>query len=1033
MKDAFLDDLGVNDESCCSKHRCTIIVTLLIIIVVALIIILVIVLKKNDNNNDKFEILKKDSDFIKPNIRLNAEFQLVKTKNGMIGLLINDPYAQYSQVTLSIPNGSYTETVPGLAHFGEHMVSGGSEKYPNIYPVYNPIIGGVKDSIDNAATGGTFQMYYMTVPYNFLFEKSIDLLMDSFRYPLYNAEVVKKEIQAVNSEFYLRANSMITILQAIIQQLSSTKTSFHGMACGNNETLNPDESEILAKRLRGYHMEIKKPENIFFSLYSNTTMKKMEDYTNKYFTYTMHKYKDDEIDVEDRKKLIENGETITKNDIFDENLYKHGFYFNSQTKINMLNIFFNLGKVNYKDLQFNIIEYIQYLFNSQSLKNILREKNFYVNDIIIAEFTDIENNNVMKFLYILPDDSLDKLEDILLIIYKYIEILKEHGYEKKYFDNFIKYKKNKQILEFKKQKFESIYDTFLENIIKSYQLYGVNQIFTDGTPSEKDYDENKLKNILSQIQYERSFFGINTNGNVKELLTKTFLNSNTIKVLKYYNKEYLYGIIPNEFLNKITDSKYNIENLNIREINNYFSENIETVIPCYKEKTNKCKDKNEYDFKNENEYKGTKIVEEKAGYETKYQIDKSSESYIVYSYITFNLINEVDVNILKEYFSLKLTKIDELNIFDIIAEDDYIAIQLKSFSDNTENLLDAMIKLVKEGPTKTDIDIIRNNLILEIKLKQGQSLDKYTMNLYNEFMDGKKTETDIDSKIQLIEDELEGFGNYEDYFLKNIALISFKIAGNIDVNLVQNIHNKIKENFEINTQDEPVLKQPKLKLEEENSYIINYYRKSEILEESDNSILIKYHYEKKYKYILIIFKSCMQMVGIPLLRFNYSNSYTPQTYLEDEYFNIIERGRYKEIDGMEDDINKVIYEMINNNINCPNYIDIVKSYLLEGNEEIEKTPDNLFELFKYDLETRKLKEEEEYLKIPKTWKELIEMVSPIFKNPKRFTFLVVRPEISDDNFKKLIETRKKNLKYKLNELINIEHTDEIDYWVKRQK
>ena len=199
MKDAFLDDLGVNDESCCSKHRCTIIVTLLIIIVVALIIILVIVLKKNDNNNDKFEILKKDSDFIKPNIRLNAEFQLVKTKNGMIGLLINDPYAQYSQVTLSIPNGSYTETVPGLAHFGEHMVSGGSEKYPNIYPVYNPIIGGVKDSIDNAATGGTSQMYFMTVPYNYLFEKSIDLLMDSFRYPLYNAEVVKKEIQAVNS------------------------------------------------------------------------------------------------------------------------------------------------------------------------------------------------------------------------------------------------------------------------------------------------------------------------------------------------------------------------------------------------------------------------------------------------------------------------------------------------------------------------------------------------------------------------------------------------------------------------------------------------------------------------------------------------------------------------------------------------------------------------------------------------------------------------------------------------------------------
>lgn len=31
----------------------------------------------------------------------------------------------------------------------------------------------------------------------------------------------------------------------------------------------------------------------------------MEEYTNNYFTYTMHKYEDNEIDVEDRKQLIE--------------------------------------------------------------------------------------------------------------------------------------------------------------------------------------------------------------------------------------------------------------------------------------------------------------------------------------------------------------------------------------------------------------------------------------------------------------------------------------------------------------------------------------------------------------------------------------------------------------------------------------------------------------------------------------------------------------------------------------------------------
>ena len=54
-------------------------------------------------------------------------------------------------------------------------------------------------------------------------------------------------------------------------------------------------------------------------------------------------------------------------------------------------------------------------------------------------------------------------------------------------------------------------------------------------------------------------------------------------------------------------------------------------------------------------------------------------------------------------------------------------------------------------------------------------------------------------------------------------------------------------------------------------------------------------------------------------------------------------------------------------------------------------------------------------------------------NPQRFTILVVRPGISDDDFKKLIEKRKENYKYKLNESIVVEHSDDISYWVNRNQ
>ena len=95
--------------------------------------------------------------------------------------------------------------------------------------------------------------------------------------------------------------------------------------------------------------------------------------------------------------------------------------------------------------------------------------------------------------------------------------------------------------------------------------------------------------------------------------------------------------------------------------------------------------------------------------------------------------------------------------------------------------------------------------------------------------------------------------------------------------------------------------------------------------------------------------NCMAMFGIPLLRFNYSNSYTPQIFVAEGFLNILEMGRYKEVDEMEDDINKIIYGMINGTIKCPNYLNIIKSYILQGNNKVDKTTDYLFNSFLKEL------------------------------------------------------------------------------------
>ena len=87
------------------------------------------------------EVLLKDSEFKKPNNKINAEFELVKMGNGLTGMIISDPYADKSHIQFTMKYGYYIDTVQGISHFGEHMVLQGSEKYDSLYPFFNKFFG----------------------------------------------------------------------------------------------------------------------------------------------------------------------------------------------------------------------------------------------------------------------------------------------------------------------------------------------------------------------------------------------------------------------------------------------------------------------------------------------------------------------------------------------------------------------------------------------------------------------------------------------------------------------------------------------------------------------------------------------------------------------------------------------------------------------------------------------------------------------------------------------------------------------------
>ena len=245
-----------------------------------------------------------DDQFIKPNAKLNAKFKMLKLGNGMKTLLISDPYAKYAHIQISMKYGYNYDTLPGFCHFGEHMILQGSEKYKSLYAPLAAFYG-IKGSEASAATGTTIQSFYIRLQDNTYYENAIDILIDAFRYPLYDPSRIKNEILAIHNEFNNKINDYSKFLD-IQKQLSSPKTSYNSFICGNNQTLNIGDYELLSKRLKGYHIVLKDPKNLFCILYSNHTLDKLEEYSNNYLNYKMHKFSDDEIDIEDKENLEEN-------------------------------------------------------------------------------------------------------------------------------------------------------------------------------------------------------------------------------------------------------------------------------------------------------------------------------------------------------------------------------------------------------------------------------------------------------------------------------------------------------------------------------------------------------------------------------------------------------------------------------------------------------------------------------------------------------------------------------------------------------
>ncbi len=164
-------------------------------------------------------------------------YEVFALPNQLRVLAISDPKSNYSAASMDVAVGSFSDPrgVQGLAHFCEHMLFLGTERYPDEheYSNYLQTHGGG----DNAFTSTQETNYYFSVESAYL-EHALDMFAWFFIDPLFTPNATGREMNAVNSEHEKNLQSDGWRQWQLLKHVSNPDHPFSQFSTGTIETLN---------------------------------------------------------------------------------------------------------------------------------------------------------------------------------------------------------------------------------------------------------------------------------------------------------------------------------------------------------------------------------------------------------------------------------------------------------------------------------------------------------------------------------------------------------------------------------------------------------------------------------------------------------------------------------------------------------------------------------------------------------------------------------------------------------------------------
>ncbi|XP_034419327.1 nardilysin-like isoform X2 [Cyclopterus lumpus] len=397
-----------------------------------------------------------------------------------------------SAAALCVGVGSFSDPsdLPGLAHFLEHMVFMGSEKYPseNGFDAFLKKHGGS----DNASTDCERTVFQFDVQRK-SFKEALDRWAQFFICPLMIRDAIDREVEAVDSEYQLAKPSDSHRKEMLFGGLAKPGHPMGKFCWGNAQTLKhePKKKKInVYKRLRAFWKKHYSAHYMTLAVQSKEKLDTLEKWVREIFS----KVPNNDRAKPDFSDLL---------DPFDTPAFNRLYRVVPVRKVHALNITWALPPQE-KHYRVKPLHYISWLIGHEgtgSILSVLRKKCWALALFGGNSETGFDQNTTYSIFSIsitLTDVGFQNFYEVTHLVFQYLKMLQTLGPQQRVYEEIQKIEAN----EFHYQEQIDPLE-YVEDLCENMQLFPKEDLLT-GDQLMFEFDPEVISGALSLLTPERA-------------------------------------------------------------------------------------------------------------------------------------------------------------------------------------------------------------------------------------------------------------------------------------------------------------------------------------------------------------------------------------------------------------------------------------------------------------------------------------------------------------------------------------------------